>query len=154
MKGIQVLLASVLAVLTTPALAEPAMVDFVATSVNSTGVFMTGDAAGIFNLQSMWDPVGAGGGPMAGAQGPCFGLARMTGGLFAGDGYCALKDADGQSVLVRWWMENTPSPAGAWTMAGGTGKWATATGGGLWADSPGEGENMSQTHVTGIVDVK
>jgi hypothetical protein len=51
-------------------------------------------------------------------------------------------------------MDNSPSPAGTWTFAGGTGKWATATGGGLWSDSPGDSEGVSLTHITGMVDVK
>jgi hypothetical protein len=153
MKRHQVFLASVLAVVATPALAAPMAVDFVATSVNATTPFMTGDADGIFNLQSTWDPIDAAG-PMAGLQGPCFGAARMTGGLFTGNGYCAFKDSDGETAIVHWWMENAPGPAGVWAIVGGTGKWATATGGGLFADSPGEGEGMTKTHITGMVDVK
>ena len=91
---------------------------------------------------------------MAGLQGPCFGTARMTGGMMSGDGYCAYKDLDGNTAFVRWWMDNSASPAGAWVLAGGTGKWATATGGGLWSDNPGEGEDVTLTHITGMVDVK
>jgi hypothetical protein len=75
--------------------------------------------------------------------------AKMT-----GDGYCAYKDPEGNTVFVHWWMDNAVSPAGAWALAGGTGKWATATGGGLWSDSPGESEAVSLTHITGMVDVK
>jgi hypothetical protein len=148
------LLAPCLAVLATPAFAEPVMVDFTAKSANSSVAFMTSDADGVFELKSLWDPIDAGGGPMAGLQGPCFGTARMTGGKMTGDGYCAYKDPEGNTAFVHWWMDNTASPAGAWALAGGTGRWATANGGGLWSDSPGESEAISLTHITGMVDVK
>jgi hypothetical protein len=147
------LLASVIAVLATPSLADPVMVDFTAKSANSSNAFMTSETDGIFELRSVWDPIDAGG-PMAGLQGPCFGTARMTGGMMTGDGYCAYKGPEGDTALVHWWMDNVATPAGAWALVGGTGKWATATGGGLWSDSPGESEGTSFTHITGTVDLK
>ena len=153
MKINRVFTALVASFLATPALAAPVAVDFVGKSTSAGGTFMTGDADGILNLQSMWEPV-EGDGAMAGLHGPCFGAARMAGGVIAGNGYCAFKDAMDQTVLIHWWMENAKSPAGVWAIVGGTGKWATASGGGLFVDMPGEDDAMNQIHITGMVDVK
>ena len=150
----QYLLASAMAVLASPSLAEPVMIHFIARSVNATEVFMTGDADGIIDLKSTWDPIDAAGGPLAGLHGPCFGTARISGGLMTGDGYCAYKDAEGNTAIVHWWMDNTADFAGAWTLAGGTGPWASASGGGLWADTPGESPDVGMTHITGMVSMQ
>jgi hypothetical protein len=135
-----------------PAGAEPAMIDFIAHTTDSSQMFMTGQADGIMELGSVWDRIGAEGGPLAGLKGPCFGTARMSGGMISGEGYCAYTDDGGDTFFVRWWMENAAAPNGAWVAAGGTGKWATATGGGVFEDMPGETEGTGKSHITGMID--
>ena len=72
----------------------------------------------------------------------------MTDGLMTGEGRLGYQDTDGNLGIVRRRVENAPSPARAWTLAGGTGPWAPASGGGLGIDSPGEAADVGMTHIT------
>jgi hypothetical protein len=132
--------------------ADPVPVDFLVSSRDSSQMFMTGEADGIMQMSSTWDAIGEDGGPLAGLKGPCFGSARLAAGRISGDGYCAYTDADNNTFLVRWWMEDAAMPMGAWAAAGGTGKWAKATGGGTFEDVPGEAAGTSKSHISGSID--
>jgi len=134
--------------------ADPVAVDFTAVSKSASAAYMTDKTNGVLSLTGTWEPVAAPGSPFDGISGDCFGSARMIAGRMTGDGYCGYKDKDGETLLIRWWLENTAAPVGSWLVAGGTGKWATASGGGAFADSEPDANGVSKSHIVGTVDLK
>lgn len=136
-----------------PALADPIATDTFATGADKSVFVPTGEASGVLNFLFEFAPLQSDdpADPLAGAQGPCWGLGKMAAGITAGDGYCDFADPSGDHAVMHWSMEPTVEVRGAWQFVGGTGKWAHAVGGGYFFDTtPDDGAPV--THFVGRVE--
>jgi hypothetical protein len=134
--------------------ADPIAIDFTTSVTDATKPFMTGEADGVMALVNAWPGVEDPGGPLDGIKGECFGAGKMVAGRMTGDGYCAYTDPEGQTLFVRWYLDDSPAVAGPWQFAGGTGKWATATGGGTYVNTEPDASGIVTSHVTGTVEFR